>query len=567
MTAPARPAAPSPDQPGAPVTYTHREILQVMTGLLAALFTAMISTTIVSTALPTIIAELDGTQRQYTWVITSSLLAMTITTPIWGKLSDLYNKKMLTQLSIVFFLVGSIAAGFAGSIGVLMIARALQGIAMGGLTALVQSIMGSIIAPRERGRYAGYMGAVMAVATVSGPLLGGIITDSLGWRWCFFVSLPLAIIALIVLQMKLHLPTNPHAKTQLDYLGAVLVSITAALPMLWVTFAGNDYDWISWQSGVFLAAFLVVGFFAVVVELRAPTPMIPLRLLGNSTTIWMIVASVGIGVGMFGSGIFLTQYFQLGTGATPTQAGLMTIPMIISQLLSATIGGLIVSRIGRWKPVMLVGSILLFAGLTGLGTITHDTAYWTVVIYMVLMGVGIGALVQNVVLAVQNTVDVKDVGSASAAIAFFRSLGGAVGVTVLGAVLTNHVSTNIVDDLAEIGVDPSALSNSSGETSLNITDLPEVIQTAFHHAYADAFGSIFMIAALVSATAVIAIAVARGSVLRTTIGMAPPAGVTVTEAGGETPAADAATDSDPAGDASGETAAGSNEQTDRPSTD
>lgn len=567
MTAPARAAAQSPDQPGAPVTYTHREILQVMTGLLAALFTAMISTTIVSTALPTIIAELDGTQRQYTWVITSSLLAMTITTPIWGKLSDLYNKKMLTQLSIVFFLVGSIAAGFAGSIGVLMIARALQGIAMGGLTALVQSIMGSIIAPRERGRYAGYMGAVMAVATVSGPLLGGIITDSLGWRWCFFVSLPLAIIALIVLQMKLHLPTNPHAKTQLDYLGAVLVSITAALPMLWVTFAGNDYDWISWQSGVFLAAFLIVGFFAVVVELRAPTPMIPLRLLGNSTTIWMIVASVGIGVGMFGSGIFLTQYFQLGTGATPTQAGLMTIPMIISQLLSATIGGLIVSRIGRWKPVMLVGSILLLAGLTGLGTITHDTAYWTVAIYMVLMGVGIGALVQNVVLAVQNTVDVKDVGSASAAIAFFRSLGGAVGVTVLGAVLTNHVSTNIVDDLAEIGVDPSALSNSSGETSLNITDLPEVIQTAFHHAYADAFGSIFMIAALVTATSVIAIAVARGSVLRTTIGMAPPAGVTVTEAGAETPAADAATDSDTAGDAAGEASEGSTERTDRPSTD
>ncbi|MEL0627606.1 MDR family MFS transporter [Salinibacterium amurskyense] len=536
MTAPARATTPSPDDSGTPVTYTHREILQVMTGLLAALFTAMISTTIVSTALPTIIAELDGTQRQYTWVITSSLLAMTITTPIWGKLSDLYDKKLLTQLSIIFFLVGSIAAGFAGSIGVLMIARALQGIAMGGLTALVQSIMGSIIAPRERGRYAGYMGAVMAVATVSGPLLGGVITDSLGWRWCFFVSLPLAVIALIVLQLKLHLPATVRRQTRLDYLGALLVSITAALPMLWVTFAGNDYDWISWQSGVFLAAFLVVGFFAVIVELRAPTPMIPLRLLGNSTTIWMIVASVGIGVGMFGSGIFLTQYFQLGTGASPTQAGLMTIPMIISQLLSATIGGLIVSRIGRWKPVMLVGSVLLLAGLTGLGTITHDTAYWTVAIYMVLMGVGIGALVQNVVLAVQNTVDVKDVGSASAAIAFFRSLGGAVGVTVLGAVLTNHVSTNIVDDLAEIGVDPSALSNGSGETSLDITGLPEVIQTAFHHAYADAFGSVFMIAAFVTASAVIAIAVARGSVLRTTIGMPPTAEA---EATGETATASA----------------------------
>ena len=543
MTVPTRGSTHSPAQPPAQsgAHYTHREILQVMTGLLAALFTAMISTTIVSTALPTIIAELDGTQRQYTWVITSSLLAMTITTPIWGKLSDLYDKKLLTQLSIIFFLVGSIAAGFAGSIGVLMIARALQGIAMGGLTALVQSIMGSIIAPRERGRYAGYMGAVMAVATVSGPLLGGIITDSLGWRWCFFVSLPLAVIALIVLQLKLHLPAVTPSHARLDYLGAILVSITAALPMLWVTFAGNDYDWISWQSGVFLAAFLVVGFCAVIVELRVPNPMIPLRVLGNSTTIWMIVASVGIGVGMFGSGIFLTQYFQLGTGASPTQAGLMTIPMIISQLLSATIGGLIVSRIGRWKPVMLVGSVVLLAGLTGLGTITHDTDYWTVSIYMVLLGVGIGGLVQNVVLAVQNTVDVQDVGAASAAVAFFRSLGGAVGVTILGAVLTNHVSTNIVDDLAEIGVDPSALSNGSGETSLDITGLPEIVQTAFHHAYADAFGSVFMIAAFVTATSVIAIAVARGSLLRTTIGMTPAA---ESESTGETaPAGDAAASS------------------------
>ena len=172
---------------------------------------------------------------------------------------------------------------------------------------------------------------------------------------------------------------------------------------------------------------------------------------------------------------------------------------------------------------MLVGSVLLLAGLTGLGTITHDTAYWAVAIYMVLMGVGIGALVQNVVLAVQNTVDVKDVGSASAAVAFFRSLGGAVGVTVLGAVLTNHVGSNIADDLAEIRVDPSALSGGSGETRLDITGLPDAIQTAFHHAYADAFGSVFMIAALVTATAVIAIAVARGSELRSTIGMAPTA--------------------------------------------
>ncbi|MBB2994395.1 MFS family permease [Paeniglutamicibacter cryotolerans] len=185
-----------------------------------------------------------------------------------------------------------------------MSARAVQGIAMGGLMALVQSIMGSIIAPRERGRYAGYMGAVMAVATVSGPLLGGVITDALNWRWCFFVSVPLAVLAVILLQLKLDLSTARRAGIRSDYLGCVLVSIAAAIPMLWVTFAGSDYDWISWQSGLFLAAFLVVASGAVFVELQAPEPMIPIRVLGNKTAVWMIVASVGAGVGMFGSGVF-----------------------------------------------------------------------------------------------------------------------------------------------------------------------------------------------------------------------------------------------------------------------
>ena len=221
-----------------PREYSHREILQVMTGLLAALFTAMISTTIVSTALPTIMADLHGTQRQYTWVITASLLAMTIVTPIWGKLSDLFNKKTLTQIAIVMFVAGSVVAGLSTSIGVMMTARAVQGIAMGGLMALVQSIRGSSISPRERGRYAGYMGGVMAVATVSGPLLGGVITDLLDWRWCFFVSIPLAIIAMVLLQLKLHLPTIKRTSIKIDYLGGVLVAIAAALPMLWVTFAG-----------------------------------------------------------------------------------------------------------------------------------------------------------------------------------------------------------------------------------------------------------------------------------------------------------------------------------------
>ena len=230
---------------------THRQILEVMTGLLAALFTAMISTTIVSTALPTIMSDLNGTQRQYTWVITSSLLAMTITTPIWGKLSDLFNKKVLIQLAIVLFVVGSIGAGLSQTVPPMMAFRAVQGVAMGGLIAVAQSIMGSIIPPRQRGRYSGYMGAVMAVSTVSGPLLGGVITDNVNWRWCFYVCVPLAVISLILLQLTLHLPTK-RRHVKIDYVGAVLIAIVAALPMLWVTFAGEDFDFISWQSAAYL---------------------------------------------------------------------------------------------------------------------------------------------------------------------------------------------------------------------------------------------------------------------------------------------------------------------------
>ncbi len=507
--------------PTQPRSYTHREVLSVMTGLLAALFTALISTTIVSTALPTIMADLNGTQRQYTWVITASLLAMTISTPIWGKLSDLFDKKMLTQLSITLFVVGSVAAGFATSISVLMTARALQGLAMGGLIALVQSIMGTILAPRERGRYAGYMGAVMAVATVSGPLLGGVITDGLGWRWCFFVSVPLAVIALVLLQRKLQLPDLARKGVKIDYLGGVLLSISAALPMLWVTFAGSDYDWISWQSGAFLVAFLVTSALTVRVELRVPEPMLPLHVLRNNTAALMIVASIAVGVAMFGTGVFLTQYFQLGVGNSPTRAGMMTIPMIITQMLSATIGGLIVTHTGRWKPVMLVGSFAMLIGLVGLGTIDSDTPYIFVAISMAVLGLGLGTLVQNIVLAVQNTVDVTEVGAASAAIAFFRSLGGAIGVSVLGAILTTQVSKNLSTGLRDLGVPAEELSDGSGEVALDISGLPDPVREVFHQAYADAFGPIFMIAAVMSIVTIVAIIVVHEVPLRTTVGMEP----------------------------------------------
>jgi EmrB/QacA subfamily drug resistance transporter len=524
-TSTTHPATSSTPPATAPAAFSHRQILEIMTGLLAGLFTALLSSTIVSTALPTIMSDLHGTQRQYTWVITASLLTMTISTPIWGKLSDLFSKKFLIQLSIVLFVAGSIGAGLSQTVPVMMIFRAAQGVAMGGLIATAQSIMGAIIPPRERGRYSGYMGAVMAVSTVSGPLLGGVITDHISWRWCFFVCVPVAVVSLILLQITLRLPTV-HRKVSIDYLGAVLIAIVAGLPMLWVTFAGTDYAWISWQSALYLGGFLVALVLAIITELKVAEPMVPIRLLNSSTTALMIIASIGVGVAMFGSSTFLTQYFQLAGGHTPTRAGLMTIPLIITQMLTSTIGGQFVTRTGRWKPLMVFGSVLLLIGLAGLSTIDHQTPYWLVAISMAVMGVGVGALIQNIVLAVQNTVDVRQIGATSATVSFFRSLGGAVGVAVLGALLANHVQSNVVSGLKAAGLSSSGQAGSN----LDLKDLPGPIQLIVRAAYGDSFGLLFLIAAGFAVVTLVAVVMVKEVPLRTTIELKPqPVGDGVAE--------------------------------------
>lgn len=506
------------DPAPAPGRLSHREVLEVMAGLLSVLGTALVSTTIVSTALPTIMADLDGTQRQYTWVITASLLAMTISTPIWGKLSDLFDKKLLVQLAIIMFVVGSIGAGLSVAVAPMMAFRAVQGLAMGGLTALTQSIMATIISPRERGRYSGYMGAVMAVSTVSGPVLGGIITDHLGWRWCFFVVIPLALVSSVVLQRTLRLP-HVRRPVRFDYVGAVLFAVAAALPMLWVTFAGQDYAWLSWQTAAFLGGTVAAAALAVFVELRVPDPMVPLRVLGNRTTALMIITAIGAGVAMFTGGTFMTQYFQLAGGFAPTTAGLMTIPLIIAQMLSTTISGQLVSRTGRWKPIMVISAVMLVIGLFALSTIDHATAYPLVAVYMFVMGIGVGGLLQNTVLAVQNTVALKDMGAASATVAFFRSLGGAVGVSMLGALLANHVQQRVVDGLRSMGIDPSLAGGGGG--SLDLSALPPAVRQVIHFAYGDSFGQLFLVAGIVAAASLVAVIIVVEQPLRDTIDLKP----------------------------------------------
>ncbi|MFG3139332.1 DHA2 family efflux MFS transporter permease subunit [Streptomyces sp. NPDC048211] len=477
---------------------THRQIMEALTGLLLGMFVAILSSTVVSNALPEIISDLGGGQSAYTWVVTASLLAMTATTPLWGKLSDLFSKKLLVQIALVIYVAGSVVAGMSTSSGMLIACRVVQGIGVGGLSALAQIVMAAMIAPRERGRYSGYLGAVFAVATVGGPLLGGVITDTswMGWRWCFYVGVPFAVIALIVLQKTLKLPVVKR-EVKVDWTGAFFISAAVSLLLLWVTFAGDKYDWMSWQTGVMLAGSLVLVLLFVFTESRAKEPIIPLRLFRNRTITLASLASLFVGIAMFAGTVFFSQYFQLARGKSPTMSGVMTIPMIAGLFLSSTVSGQIITKTGRWKAWLVSGGFLLTAGLGMLGTIRYDTTYWHIAIFMFVMGLGIGMMMQNLVLATQNQVAASDLGSASSVVTFFRSLGGAIGVSALGAVMANRVTHYVKDGLADLGPQGAAMGHggTGGGGIPNLDTLPAPFRTVVESAYGHGVGDVFLYAA------------------------------------------------------------------------
>ncbi|TXL85349.1 MFS transporter [Streptomyces sp. IB2014 016-6] len=479
-------------EPGTPMT--HRQIMEALSGLLLGMFVAILSSTVVTNALPEIISDLGGGQSAYTWVVTASLLAMTATTPLWGKLADLFSKKLLVQIALTLYVVASAAAGLSQSSGMLIVFRVVQGIGVGGLTALAQIIMAAMIAPRERGRYSGYLGATFAVATVGGPLIGGVITDTswLGWRWCFYVGVPFAVIALIVLQKTLKLPVVKR-KVKIDWTGAFLISAAVSLLLLWVTFAGDKYDWISWQTYAMLAGTVVLIALFLLTESRATEPIIPLRLFRNRTITLASLASLFVGIAMFAGTVFFSQYFQLARDKSPTMSGVMTIPMIGGLFLSSTVSGLIITKTGRWKAWLVSGGVLVTAGLGLLGTIRYDTEYWHIAVFMAIMGLGIGMMMQNLVLCTQNQVSPQDLGAASSVVTFFRSLGGAIGVSALGAVLGHRVTSYVKDGLADLGPDAAAAGH-AGTGGGGIPDLDTlpgpmrtVVEAAYGHGVADVF--------------------------------------------------------------------------------
>jgi EmrB/QacA subfamily drug resistance transporter len=487
---------------------THRAVLTALSGLLLGMFVSMLASTVVGSSLPVIISDLGGDQSAFTWVVTATLLATTVSTPIWGKLADLFNRKLLLQLALVIFVVASAVAGFSQDAGTLITMRVFQGLGAGGLAALSQIVMADIISPRERGKYAGLFGAVMAVATVGGPLLGGVITDTLGWRWNFFVGLPIAIVALVLLQRTLHLPKRPKTKVSIDYLGIVLISVGVSLLLLWVTFAGNDFEWISVPSLLMVGSAAVLLIIAVVVELKVKEPVIPLGLFKNRTFTLSVIASISVGVAMFGTAVFLSQYMQLARGATPTESGLLTIPMMAGVLISSTVIGALVSRRGKWKGFMVTGGVLLIIGSLLLSRLQYDTDFWYVGVSMFVLGAGVGMLMQNLVLVVQNTTAVKNLGVATSAVTFFRSLGGTIGVAVMGSILGTVVSENIKSGVS--GLPPeqqleAAKTLGSGAIP-QISQLPDFLRVIVESAYGTGVGDVFLAAvplAIVTLVAVI----------------------------------------------------------------
>ncbi|MEV0639182.1 MFS transporter, partial [Streptomyces sp. NPDC050619] len=477
---------------------THRQIMEALSGLLLGMFVAILSSTIVSNALPEIIGDLGGGQSAYTWVVTATLLAMTASTPLWGKLSDLYNKKALVQLALVIYVLGSAAAGLSHNSGMLIACRVVQGIGVGGLSALAQIVMAAMISPRERGRYSGYLGATFAVATVGGPLLGGVITDTswLGWRWCFYVGVPFAVIALIVLQKTLHLPVVKR-DVKVDWAGAFFISAAVSLLLVWVTFADDKYAWLSWQTYAMVAGSVVLALIFVLVESKAREPIIPLRLFRNRTITLSSIASMFVGVAMFSGTVFFAQYFQLARDKSPTMSGVMTIPMIGGLFVSSTLSGQFITRTGKWKAWLVSGGVLITAGLGLLGTIRYDTPYWHVAIFMALLGLGVGMMMQNLVLSTQNQVDPADLGSASSTVTFFRSLGGAMGVSALGAVMANRITHYASDGIAGLGPKYASLASGSGSSSEipDMDKLPAPLRTVMEGAYGHGIADVFLIAA------------------------------------------------------------------------
>jgi len=448
MTALAETPADQAPQPLTRPEYTHRQILVIMSGLMLGMLLASLDQTIVSTALTRISEDFHRTDL-YSWVVTAYLLTSTASTPLYGKISDLYGRKTIFQAAIVIFLIGSALCGLSQSMYQLILFRGVQGLGAGGLISLAMSIIGDVIPPRQRGRYQGYFGAVFATSSVLGPLIGGVLVDNASWRWVFYVNIPIGAVALVVINRVLRINyRRVHAK--IDAVGALLLVAGVSLFLVAVQEVGQNarVTPVAWALGT-----VGLGLFAGFLwwETRASEPVLPLRLFRNSIFRVSSALSLISGVVMFGAIVFLPQYMQTVRGVSPTTSGLHLVPMLGGVLLTSIGSGRLVSRFGRYRWYVIAGTFLLAAGVLLLTTIEVTTSWLTLSAMLFTVGAGLGLFMQTTVLATQNSVDLRDMGTATSAVTFFRTLGGAVGASVLGAVVIAYERSHTAGAVAKYG--------------------------------------------------------------------------------------------------------------------
>jgi EmrB/QacA subfamily drug resistance transporter len=492
---------------------TGRALWTVFGALMLGMFLAALDQTIVSTALPTIVGDLGGLNH-LSWVVTSYLLASTVSTPLYGKLGDMYGRKPVFLAAILIFLAGSMLAGLSQSMGQLIGFRALQGVGAGGLMVGAQAIIADIVPPRERGRYIGLIGSVFAVASVAGPLLGGFIVDNLSWRWVFYVNLPIGALAVVIVVTRLHLHT-PTIRHRIDILGAMLLSGGVGALTLFTTWGGTEYPWGSPTIvGLAVLGVVLIGVF-VWWEKRAAEPILPLSLFRSR--VFSVANGMGftIGMAMFGAIIFIPLYLQLVYGASPTSSGLRMVPLMAGLLVAAITSGRVISRIGRYRPFPIAGTAILVVGMFLLSRLDVDTPPWVASVYMMVVGVGIGLVMQVLVLVVQNDARPENIGVATSTATFFRSVGGSFGVAIFGTIFASRLA----DELAQLPQRVTARLGSGVHLSPEqANQLPAAVHNDFLHAFANALHGVFLFGMVLAIVPFVLSWLLKEVPLRTTLG-------------------------------------------------